>query len=53
MVNAEKVKVTGKKDQKLYRWHTGYPEGLNQKPWGRSWAVDQKKLFVEQGHAPP
>ena len=24
-----KVKLTGKKlDQKLYRWHTGYPGGL-------------------------
>ncbi|MGI6566665.1 MAG: 50S ribosomal protein L13 [Firmicutes bacterium] len=29
VVNAEKVKLTGKKlDQKLYRWHTGYPGGL-------------------------
>ncbi|HAS74147.1 MAG TPA: 50S ribosomal protein L13, partial [Clostridiales bacterium UBA8960] len=25
VVNAEKIKVTGKKmDQKMYRWHTGY-----------------------------
>jgi large subunit ribosomal protein L13 len=31
VVNAEKVKVTGKKaDQKLYRWHTGYPGGLRE-----------------------
>lgn len=29
VVNAEKVKVTGKKrEQKLYRWHTGYPAGF-------------------------
>jgi len=34
VVNAEKVKVTGKKkDQKLYRWHTGYPGDLNRKLW--------------------
>eukprot|EP01113_Clastostelium_recurvatum_P044414 TRINITY_DN7498_c0_g1_i2.p1 TRINITY_DN7498_c0_g1~~TRINITY_DN7498_c0_g1_i2.p1 ORF type:complete len:308 (-),score=52.06 TRINITY_DN7498_c0_g1_i2:8-931(-) len=31
VVNAEKVNFTGKKwDQKLYRWHTGYPGGLKE-----------------------
>ncbi|MCL1996359.1 MAG: 50S ribosomal protein L13 [Defluviitaleaceae bacterium] len=29
VINADKIKVTGKKlDQKLYRRHTGYPGGL-------------------------
>ncbi len=29
VINAAKVRLTGKKvDQKLYRWHTGYPGGL-------------------------
>lgn len=29
IINAEKVKLTGKKlDQKYYRYHTGYPGGL-------------------------
>jgi len=31
VVNAGKVKTTGnKKDQKLYRHHTGYPGGLKE-----------------------
>jgi large subunit ribosomal protein L13 len=31
VVNAEKVRVTGKKlDQKLYRRHSGYPGGLKE-----------------------
>ena len=29
VINAEKVKLTGKKvDDKLYYWHTGYPGGI-------------------------
>ena len=29
VINAEKVKLTGKKrDQKTYYWHTGYPGGI-------------------------
>lgn len=33
VVNAEKVRLTGRKlDQKMYRWHTGYPGGLKQVP---------------------
>lgn len=32
VVNAEKVKVTGKKmDQKMYRWHTGYVGNLKER----------------------
>jgi len=31
VINADKIKVTGKKlDQKLYRHHTGHPGGLNE-----------------------
>ena len=31
VVNASKVRLTGKKlDQKLYRYHTGYPGGLKE-----------------------
>lgn len=34
IVNAEKVKLTGKKlDQKMYRWHTGYPGGLRERTY--------------------
>ena len=36
VVNAGKVHLTGRKlDQKMYRWHTGYPGGLKQVPAGR------------------
>jgi large subunit ribosomal protein L13 len=32
VVNAEKIKVTGKKGtQKMYRWHTGYMGGLRER----------------------
>ncbi|WP_105616864.1 50S ribosomal protein L13 [Vallitalea okinawensis] len=31
IINADKVKLTGKKlDQKYYRWHTGHPGGLKE-----------------------
>jgi len=34
VVNAEKVNLTGKKlDQKMYRWHTGYPGGLKERTY--------------------
>jgi large subunit ribosomal protein L13 len=33
VVNAEKIRVTGKKlDEKLYRRHSGYPGGLRSRP---------------------
>lgn len=36
VVNAAKVRLTGKKlDQKLYRYHTGYPGGLKEIPYRR------------------
>lgn len=32
VINAEKVRVSGKKaEQKIYRWHSGYPGGLKSK----------------------
>lgn len=34
IVNAEKVRVTGKKmDQKMYRWHTGYVGNLKERTY--------------------
>lgn len=36
VINAEKVRLTGRKrEKKLYRWHTGYPGGLKEVPAGR------------------
>jgi large subunit ribosomal protein L13 len=36
VINAGKVRLTGRKaEQKLYRWHTGYPGGLKQIAAGR------------------
>ena len=41
VINAEKVKLTGnKRDQKLYRYHTGYPGGLKSVPYTRM--MDEK-----------
>ncbi len=41
IVNAEKVKLTGRKeDQKLYRQHSGYPGGLREE---RAKVVRQRK----------
>lgn len=32
VVNASEAELTGRKwDQKLYRWHTGYPGGLKER----------------------
>src|SRR4026208_1245634 len=32
VINAEKIHVTGKKlDEKMVRWHTGYPGGLKER----------------------
>jgi len=36
VINAEKVRLTGRKaEKKLYRWHTGYPGGLKTIAAGR------------------
>tara|TARA_B100000686_G_C16516607_1_gene824950 strand:- start:89 stop:637 length:549 start_codon:yes stop_codon:yes gene_type:complete len=35
VINAEKVKITGKKrDQDVFYWHTGYPGGIKQRTKG-------------------
>jgi large subunit ribosomal protein L13 len=31
VINADKVKLTGKKLEKKYQWHTGYPGGLKER----------------------
>ncbi len=36
VINASKVRLTGAKlEQKMYRWHTGYPGGLKEVAAGR------------------
>ena len=36
VINAEKVKLTGKKrDQDIFYWHTGYPGGIKQRSKGQ------------------
>jgi large subunit ribosomal protein L13 len=36
VINAEKVRLTGRKhEKKFYRWHTGYPGGLKQVAAGK------------------
>ena len=36
VINAEKVKITGKKrDQDVFYWHTGYPGGIKQRTTGQ------------------
>lgn len=46
VVNAEKVRLTGRKmDNKMYRWHTGYPGGLKQVPASRMIARSPERLI--------
>ncbi len=48
IINAEKVKLTGKKlTNKIYRRHTGYPGGLREMPAGVLMAKDPGKLVRE------
>jgi large subunit ribosomal protein L13 len=36
VINAEKVKVTGKKrDQNKFYWHTNHPGGIKERGWGQ------------------
>ncbi len=45
VVNASKIKLTGKKlDQKLYRYHTGYPGGLKE--------ITYRKLMANESESP-
>ena len=48
IINAEKVKLTGKKlTDKLYRRHTGYPGGLRETTAGALLSKDPGKLVRE------
>jgi len=45
VINAEKIRVTGKKaDQKLYRRHSMYPGGLKEIPYRRM--MEKKPEFI-------
>lgn len=47
VVNAEKVKLTGKKlDQKLYRYHTGHIGGLVEIPYKRLMAEKPQEAII-------
>jgi len=46
LLNAEKVKMTGKKaDEKLFRWHTGYMGGLKERTYGEMLEKQPRKLL--------
>jgi large subunit ribosomal protein L13 len=46
VVNAEKVKVSGKKStQKIYYRHSGYPGGFKQIPYARQMEKDPRKVI--------
>jgi large subunit ribosomal protein L13 len=48
VINADKVKLTGKKeDQKMYRYHSGYPGGLREVTAGRMRQTRPIKLVEE------
>ena len=48
IINAEKVKLTGKKlTEKMYRHHTGYPGGLRETAAGMLMSKDPGKLVRE------
>ena len=48
IINAEKVKLTGKKlDQKLYRHHSFYPGGLKEVPY-RKMMQTKPELVIEE-----
>jgi ribosomal protein L13 len=46
VTNAERIKFTGKKfDQKHYRWHTGYPGGLQVYPVRRMYERHPQRVL--------
>lgn len=46
VINASKVKVTGKKEkQKMYRHHTGFPGGLRELTFSQLMAKDPRKII--------
>ncbi|MBU1127225.1 MAG: 50S ribosomal protein L13 [Patescibacteria group bacterium] len=47
LTNAEKVKVTGRKEtQKLYQRHSGYPGGFKEITFEKQMAKDPEKIIV-------
>ena len=48
IINAGKVRLTGQKlDQKLYRWHTGYPGGLKEVSARRLYETKPERIIQE------
>lgn len=48
VINAREVRLTGKKlDQKVYRWHTGYPGGLKEVPARRMYQEKPERMVRE------
>ena len=48
VINAEKVKLTGKKESiKTYNWHTNYPRGLRSVGFQKRLATQPKKVIEE------
>jgi large subunit ribosomal protein L13 len=47
VINAEKVHLTGnKKDNKMFRWHTGYMGGLKEKTYGEMLEKQPERLVT-------
>jgi large subunit ribosomal protein L13 len=45
VINADKIRLTGRKlDQKVYRYHTGYPGGLKEIPYRK--LMEKKSAFA-------
>lgn len=45
IINTDKVKLTGKKlDQKMFRWHTGYPGGLKERSYREMMATKSDRV---------
>jgi large subunit ribosomal protein L13 len=48
VINAEKVKLTGKKETiKTYSWHTNYPRGLREVGYQKRLATHPKRIIEE------
>lgn len=49
VINAEKVRVTGKKlEQNKLFWHTGYPGGIKERTWGETLAGKHPERLVQK-----
>ncbi|MEC8665055.1 MAG: 50S ribosomal protein L13 [Pseudomonadota bacterium] len=49
VINAEKVRITGKKkDQDIFYWHTGYPGGIKQRTKGEILEGKHPERVVEK-----